>query len=45
VAGQNPLLDRAVKLHEPLMAFLRQGIQDNVPFEETLEQLKAILQD
>jgi flagellum-specific ATP synthase len=45
VAGQNPLLDRAVKLHEPLMAFLRQGIQDNVPFEETLEQLNAILQD
>jgi flagellar biosynthesis/type III secretory pathway ATPase len=37
-------LDRAVNLYEPLMVFLRQGMQDNLPFEETLAQLQAILQ-
>ena len=44
VAGNNPALDRAVNLYEPLMAFLRQGMQDNHSFEETLAQLKGILQ-
>jgi flagellum-specific ATP synthase len=44
VAGNNPALDRAVNLYEPLMVFLRQGMQDNLPFEETLAQLQAILQ-
>lgn len=43
VAGNNPHLDRAVALHEPLMQFLRQGMQDNIPFEESLAQIKSII--
>ena len=44
VAGNNPNLDRAVNLYEPLMSFLRQGMQENIPFEEMLVQLQGILQ-
>jgi flagellum-specific ATP synthase len=43
VPGQNPVLDKAVKLHEPLNDFLRQSMDSNVSMEDSLAQLAQLL--
>ena len=42
-AGQNPKVDRAVALYEPLVNFLRQRSVERAPLEESWKQLAAIL--
>jgi len=40
--GANPEIDRAVKLHPFIQAFLKQGMTEHYNFEETLEMIAAI---
>lgn len=42
VAGNNPVLDKAVKMHELLMAFLRQNTTESITFDNAIDQLKQI---
>lgn len=42
VAGNDPVLDKAVSLHELLMAFLRQKTNENVDFENAVSQLSQV---
>ena len=41
-AGSNPALDRAIKLHEPIKAFLQQGGGQPSSLPDTLRQLQAL---
>lgn len=41
--GSNAALDKAVALHEPLRAFLRQGIFESVPRDQSFAALKKVL--
>jgi len=41
--GQNPKVDRAVQLIDPLLMFLKQRSSDPSSIEESWERLKAIL--
>ena len=41
--GTDPKIDRAIRLNEPLEAFLSQGKKDRSTFAETFESLKKIL--
>ncbi|MBF0426886.1 MAG: FliI/YscN family ATPase, partial [Magnetococcales bacterium] len=43
VAGSNPRIDRAIKLIEPVRAFLRQAVQEKSTLEEGVAQLKKVL--
>jgi flagellum-specific ATP synthase len=40
--GSNPRIDQAVRRHEPIMAFLRQGSGEVANFEETVERILRI---
>ena len=42
VAGNDPILDRAVQLHDLLLAFLRQGTEESIDFANALNQLSQI---
>ncbi|NPA39783.1 MAG: FliI/YscN family ATPase [Thermodesulfobacteria bacterium] len=44
VKGSNPEIDRAIKLMEPLKAFLRQAIDESYTVEESVNMLKNILE-
>jgi flagellum-specific ATP synthase len=41
--GTSPALDRAIALHEPLRAFLRQGVDEFTPRAETFARLRQLL--
>ncbi|MEY2878837.1 MAG: hypothetical protein RLZZ15_1217, partial [Verrucomicrobiota bacterium] len=41
--GANPALDQAIALHEPLRAFLRQGVLEHTPRGQTFAQLQKLL--
>jgi flagellum-specific ATP synthase len=41
--GANVALDRAITLHEPLRAFLRQSVSDHTPRTQSFRQLEKIL--
>jgi flagellum-specific ATP synthase len=41
--GNNPKIDKAIKLIEPINQFLIQGINEGELFNNTLEKMKAIL--
>ncbi|MBL9216005.1 MAG: FliI/YscN family ATPase [Opitutaceae bacterium] len=41
--GANAALDRAVALHEPLRAFLRQSVHEHVPRADTYQRLQGIV--
>ena len=43
-AGSNPDLDRAIQLHPGLQGFLRQGMNEKVSLQESLDQLSLIMQ-
>lgn len=43
VAGSNPKIDRAIERIEHINKYLKQDIQDNVHYEESLEQLEKIM--
>lgn len=43
-AGTHPELDRALNRHPLLQAFLRQGMYESVPLDQSLDQLAACLQ-
>lgn len=44
VQGSNPKIDQAIERIELINQYLRQDIQDNVQFEESLEQLNKIME-
>jgi flagellum-specific ATP synthase len=41
--GSNPSIDRAIEKIDEINTFLRQGIQESVTFEESLNQLEQIM--
>lgn len=41
--GSNPEIDRAVRAHEPILAFLRQGIDEKRTLEETRRSLGELV--
>lgn len=43
VKGSNPAIDEAIEKREGLVAFLKQGIKEVSPIEETFKQLEEIL--
>ncbi|MBN2809448.1 MAG: EscN/YscN/HrcN family type III secretion system ATPase, partial [Deltaproteobacteria bacterium] len=43
-AGSNPRIDRAIALHEKILNFLRQQIDQPANFADSVAQLKKILQ-
>jgi flagellum-specific ATP synthase len=43
-AGSNPKIDYAIKMIEPINAYLRQGINEDTSFEESLRLLKNMMQ-
>lgn len=42
VKGSNPLIDKAIKLNSGINSFLRQGIDENYQYKETLDLLKTL---
>jgi flagellum-specific ATP synthase len=42
-AGANPEIDRAIALHAPIQAFLKQKQTESLSFEDTLQQMEEIL--
>jgi flagellum-specific ATP synthase len=42
VPGANPKLDRAVSLNGDLLGLLRQAVEENIAFEDTLQQMQAL---
>jgi flagellum-specific ATP synthase len=42
-AGSNPAIDRAIALHEPLNQFLRQGVTEGVPPDQSWKRLEKTL--
>jgi flagellum-specific ATP synthase len=44
VSGTNPLVDRAVYLHDAITGFLRQGMEEEAPLELSWARLAQILQ-
>ena len=45
VAGSSPGIDRAIANIDSINAYLRQQIQEHVPYEESLLQLERIMED
>jgi len=45
VAGSNPRIDYAIKMIERVNRYLRQGIEENVTFEESLEELETLFNE
>ena len=43
--GNNPILDKAVKLNSSIKNFLRQDINDKFTQEESSEVLKSLFED
>ncbi len=41
-AGSNPLVDAAIKMREPIEAFLRQGIRESTSLEATQAELRKL---
>ena len=41
-AGSNPRIDHAIRLREPMQAFLRQRMTDSIDFESAMEALSAL---
>jgi flagellum-specific ATP synthase len=44
VKGSNPEIDRAIALIEPLRAFLKQNLSEAYSIEESVEQLRSIIE-
>jgi len=42
--GANPEIDRSVKLHNPIMSFLKQEMLESYTYEETLDMMKGIVE-
>ncbi len=45
VPGSNPDIDKALKRHKPIQAFLNQDSADKCPFQRTLEELKKVAEE
>jgi flagellum-specific ATP synthase len=43
VAGSNPKIDRAIAKIDQINSYLRQGVEENVDFESSLQQLEQIM--
>lgn len=43
VKGSSPKIDKAIEMIDPINNFLKQGIFEKVSYQETIEQMKAIL--
>jgi len=41
--GANPEIDKAIELHPAIQGFLRQDMSESFSFDETLEQMMAIV--
>ncbi len=42
VRGSNPAYDRAISMWDQIKGFLKQDLNDNTPFEETVKQLRML---
>lgn len=42
VAGTDPVLDKAIQMNELLMAFLRQGVDEKIDYQQSVTQLGQI---
>jgi flagellum-specific ATP synthase len=42
--GSNSLLDQSIRYYERMIPFLQQGINENVPYVESVERLHEIIQ-
>lgn len=40
--GSNLRVDNAIKIHDPIMRFLRQGMDEKIDYEESIKELEAI---
>ncbi len=40
--GTDPKIDRAIKFHDDIEKFLRQRVDEDAPFEDTIEKVKAL---
>jgi flagellum-specific ATP synthase len=43
-AGSNAVIDQAIRLHSPLMDFLRQGVRESKPATESWKLLTDVMQ-
>ena len=43
VAGSNPSIDEAIRLNEPINALLRQGIDEQFSFDQTMQALHTLV--
>jgi flagellum-specific ATP synthase len=41
--GSNKLVDNAIRIHEPIMKFLRQERTEDAPMQESIEKLSSII--
>ena len=44
VSGANPRIDLAIKMYEPIIAFVRQGMAEGISFEQSIAELQALMQ-
>jgi flagellum-specific ATP synthase len=44
VAGSNPKIDYAIKMIDPINRFLQQSVDEKVDFEQTLKELRKLLE-
>ncbi|MGB1702383.1 MAG: flagellum-specific ATP synthase FliI, partial [Cycloclasticus sp.] len=42
--GTNPAVDQAIDMHESMLEFLQQRINEAVSFEESIQGLQSVLQ-
>ena len=42
-AGSNPKIDRAIQMIDPINRFLRQGINEEMNFEESIDVMKSMM--
>lgn len=45
VSGSNPKIDQAIQMIDPINRFLRQGINDGVSFEQSIEAMKSMIEE
>lgn len=43
VKGSNPIIDKAIALNNPINDFLKQNVNNNFAYEETLTLLKDLI--
>ena len=44
VNGSNPIIDRSIKLNQPINKFLKQNVAEHYSYDETVERLKETME-